>query len=70
MNGCTVKRFLTVLEEMRTIYPFDEEKTKVSINHNHMNLEEHLWVATTDERTGVVIEMTKTLWTRREDNDE
>lgn len=61
MTRGTVKQFLTALEEMRTVYLFDDEKTSVSINHNPISLEERLSVATTDERTGVVIEMSKNI---------
>lgn len=61
MNGVTVKQFLTALEEMRTIYLFDDKKTRVSIDHNPISFEERLSVITTDESTGVVIEMSKNI---------
>lgn len=61
MNGGTVKQFLTALEEMRTVYLFDDEKTSVSINHNPIGREGRLSVSTTDERTGIVIEMSKNI---------
>lgn len=60
MNG-TVKQFKDALEAMRTIYPFEDDKTKiqtrdiVSLDHNHLS------IATQDEKTGVWIEMSKAI---------
>jgi hypothetical protein len=58
MNG-TVKQFKDTLELMRSIYPFEDDKTRIqtrnfeSLDHNHLSLR------TQDEKTGVWIEMTK-----------
>lgn len=58
MNG-TVKQFNDVLEEMRGIYPFNDENTKIctfdvaSMNNNR------LCIYTVDEKTGIEITMTK-----------
>lgn len=58
MTG-TVKQFKDTLEEMRSIYPFKDDKTYiqtrdiVSLGHDQLSL------ATTDEKTGILIEMSK-----------
>lgn len=58
MNG-TVKQFLNTLEEMRTIYPFKDDKTRIqtrdiqSLDHNHLS------IVTQDDETGIWIEMSK-----------
>lgn len=58
MNG-TIKQFLDTLETMRTIYPFEDEKTRLQTS-NIQNLEHnHLSIITKDEKTGVWIEMSK-----------
>lgn len=60
MNG-TVKEFKETLEEMSGIYPFKDENTRICTvdlvtgNHNRLT------VVTTDERTGIQIEMSKAL---------
>ncbi len=58
MTG-TVKQFKDTLEEMKSIYPFDDEKTYIQtrdiVNLGH----DHLSLATTDEKTGILIEMSK-----------
>lgn len=66
MTG-TVKQFKDTLEEMRSIYPFQDDKTYiqtrdiVSLGNNHLSL------ATTDEKTGILIEMSKKV-TRENEN--
>lgn len=58
MRG-TVKQFKDMLEEMKTIYEYDDEKTHLSTHNvftmNHDSLE----ISTIDERTGVKIVMAK-----------
>lgn len=60
MTG-TVKQFKDTLEEMKTVYPYDDEKTFIqtrdvaTIGHNHLSL------VTTDEKTGILIEMSKSV---------
>lgn len=58
MNG-TVKQFMDTLDEMKTIYHFDDSKTYIQtrdiINLGH----DHLSIRTIDEKTGILIEMSK-----------
>jgi hypothetical protein len=60
MTG-TVKQFKDTLEIMGSIYPFEEDKTKMqtrdicSLDHNHLS------IITQDEKTGVWIEMSRDL---------
>lgn len=58
MTG-TVKQFKDALEEMRSIYPYQDDKTYIQtrdiVNLGH----DHLSLATTDEKTGILIEMSK-----------
>ena len=60
MNG-TVKQFKDTLEIMRTVYPFEDSKTRMqtrdiqSLDHNHLS------IVTQDEKTGVWIEMSRDL---------
>ena len=59
MQGGTVKQFMDALEEMRTIYPFKDEDTRMctrdfrTLSHNALS------IRTVDEKTGVYIEMSK-----------
>ena len=61
MEDANVKQFLDALNEMKTIYPFDEEKTIfctrdfASLRHNVLS------IRTQDEKTGIYIEMSKNL---------
>lgn len=58
MNG-TVKQFLHTLEEMRTIYNFDDEKTRLQ-TRNYNSLEQNLLsIHTIDEQTGITVELSK-----------
>ncbi len=59
MTGGTVKQFLEALEEMRTLYQFANEKTHISTRESMGNAHNCLTIITTDEKTGVIIEMTK-----------
>ena len=65
MEAANVKQFLDALDEMKTIYPFDDEKTIIctrdlkSLSHNH------LAIRTQDEKTGIYIEMSKSLGCER-----
>lgn len=59
MNGGTVKQFLTALEEMRALYPFDDNETILctrdfkGLSHNSLS------IRTMNKDTGIYIEMTK-----------
>jgi hypothetical protein len=60
MQG-TVKDFYKALDEMRAIYPFDDEKTRLCTRSVYQNAENHLSIITTDEKTGIDIHMSKTI---------
>ena len=61
MTGGTVKQFKDALEEMRKIYPFKDEKTRIDTHSRYSDNANSLTIATTDEETGIVIEMTKNI---------
>ena len=60
VRGMTLKQFYDVLEEMRTIYPFEADKTYLGNlrdlpSDSLMNVE----ILTKDEKTGIQIVMSK-----------
>lgn len=58
MRG-TVKQFKDMLEEMKKIYPFEDEKTQLS-THNVLSMQnDALEIKTVDEKTGITIIMSK-----------
>lgn len=59
MVGGTVKQFYDALDEMRSIYPFDDEKTQICTRNDYALMENQLSIVTTDEKTGVFIQMSK-----------
>jgi hypothetical protein len=61
MRDGTVKQFLDALEEMRTIYAFDDEKTILCTRDFQSLSHCALSIRTQDEKTGVYIEMSKNL---------
>lgn len=60
MNA-TAKQFKDTLEEMRGIYPFKDEKTRICTVDLVAGNNNRLTVVTTDEKTGIQIEMSKTI---------
>ena len=58
MRG-TVKQFKDMLEEMKTIYPYDDEKTLLSTDCVRTMSSDRLEIRTVDEKTGVTIVMAK-----------
>lgn len=58
MNG-TVKQFKDMIEEMRGIYPFEDDKTYLSTHDVICRANRRLQLQTTDEKTGVIIVMEK-----------
>ena len=58
MNG-TVKQFFDTLEEMRTIYPIKDDKTRLQTRSMQSLDNNHLSIVTQDEETGIWIEMSK-----------
>lgn len=69
MNG-TVKQFKDTLEVMRSVYPFEDDKTRMqtrelkSLDHNHLS------IVTQDERTGVCIEMSRDLIAKENEHED
>lgn len=59
MRNGTVKQFMDALEEMRSLYPFKDEETYICTHGIRTMGDTCLAIATTDEKTGIHIEMTK-----------
>lgn len=55
----TVKQFKDMIEEMRSIYPFDDEKAYMSTNDLVTHDNSRLQIQVKDEKTGVLIVMEK-----------
>lgn len=58
MNG-TVRQLKRALEEMKRIYPYEDGKMYVRIANMNDLSNSHLFIRTTDENTGILIEMSK-----------
>ena len=65
MNG-TVGQFKDVIEEMRTIYPFDDDKAFMSTYDLRSCSPNHLQICAVDEKTGIEIIMSKRINCERE----
>jgi hypothetical protein len=59
MVGGTVKQFYNALYEMKSIYPFDDEKTQICTRNEYSLAENQLSIVTVDEKTGITIQMSK-----------
>lgn len=59
MTGGTVKQFKDALEEMRKVYNFKDEKTRIDLREPITNNANKLTVLTVDEETQVFITMSK-----------
>lgn len=55
----TVKQFKDMIEEMRSIYPFDDEKAYMSTHDLVTHDNSRLQIQVKDEKTGVLIVMEK-----------
>lgn len=55
----TVKELNNALEEMRSIYPFDKDKTIVYIENIIKHSGNRLSIQTADEKTGIIVSMDK-----------
>ena len=55
----TVKQFKDMIEEMRSIYPFDDEKACMSTHDLVTHDNSRLQIQVKDEKTGVLIVMEK-----------
>lgn len=61
MRG-TIKQFKDTLEEMKTIYNYDDAETIMS-THNILTLSnDYLEIKTVDEKTGITIVMAKEVY--------
>ena len=65
MNG-TVEQFKDAIEEMRTIYPFDDDETFMSTYDLNSGSHDHLQIHVVDEKTGIDIIMSKRINCERE----
>lgn len=54
----TIKNLKDTLETMRKVYEYEDDKTNF---YNNFSGEKVLHISTTDEKTGVYIEMSKSL---------
>jgi hypothetical protein len=61
MEDGTVKQFLNVLDEMRTIYAFKDEETRICTLDPMSRYHNRLTIMTKDEKTGINISMSKEL---------
>ena len=60
MYGLTVEELFTILEEMRGIYPYKNDKTRVTVRLDCATNEYRMVeLVTVDEKTGVTIHMSK-----------
>lgn len=58
MNG-TIKQFKDTIEEMRTLYPFEDDKTYMSTHNLIYQGNNKLQIQTMDEKTDIIIVMEK-----------
>lgn len=59
MVEMTIKQLKDVIEEMKSIYPFDDEKTHITTRDVRTCVNNRLTISTTDEKTGISILMDK-----------
>lgn len=60
VRGMTLKQFNDVLEEMRTIYPYNPETTRLGdLNDMCTDSLRQVEIITTDEATGIQIVLSK-----------
>lgn len=55
----TVKQFIDTLDEMHTIYPFEDDKTEISTQNLITGENNILHIYTKDEKTDIEISMEK-----------
>lgn len=58
-ENISVKQLNEILQEMRKIYKFDDEKTKICTRNLISGEDEFVTIFTTDEDTGIEISMSK-----------
>lgn len=57
----TVKQYKDLLEEMKTVYPYKDEKTNVNLMVDIMARYPRLEIQTEDEKTGVTVILSKAI---------
>lgn len=66
MNG-TIKQFKDTIEEMRTLYPFEDDKTYLSTHNLFCRENNRLQIRTRNDNTGIIIVMEKQIDTESVD---
>lgn len=66
MHG-TVKQFKDTLEDMRKVYPFEDDKTRMGTEDPIRMSHDMLYLDTVDETTGVRITMSRRVNEKLED---
>ena len=61
MRG-TIKQFKDTLEEMKTIYNYDDDETIMSTHNILTRSNDYLEIKTVDEKTGITIVMAKEVY--------
>ncbi len=65
----TVSALRNTLEEMKTIYPFNDEKTMFRLSGNPIKCHDSVVeIKTVDEETGIEVIMAKDAWKGSEEN--
>lgn len=57
----TVKQYKDLLEEMKTVYQYEDEKTNINYMVDMMTRYPRLEIQTEDEKTGVTVVLSKSL---------
>ena len=57
----TVKQYKDLLEEMKTVYQYEDEKTNVNYMVDIMTRYPRLEIQTKDEKTGVTVVLSKSI---------
>ena len=73
LRGATVKQFKDALEVMRSVYPYEDERTIISSDINRYTEEHSCLEITTRDDTGVVVNLScdvKAVTGRNDDADQ
>lgn len=69
ISGMTIKQFNDVIKDMKTIYPFEDDKARLADTRDVISCaERHVEVLVKDERTDITIVMSKDIdiWENKE----
>lgn len=58
-EGMTVKDFQDILQDMKSIYPFEDQETRLCTYNSNSRAHDTVEIVTTDKNTGVIISMCK-----------